>query len=111
MAIPSKGTRRIVVDGVAYRWRVAYDRSAWDKGLLSDVRIVVQAVDPPGQLLLADFTGGYKTGDALSNPFTPGFVRMLILAGIDKGWRPQVRIHRPVEMDEAEVRLAAEQAS
>jgi hypothetical protein len=110
MAIPIKGTRRIVVDGVPYRWRVAYDRLAWDKGYITGVRIVVQAV-PAGQLLLIEFMASRRANDSLSNPFTPGFTRKLIQAGIAKGWRPRERIHRPFEMDEAEVRRAAEQAS
>jgi hypothetical protein len=112
MAIPGKGTRRIVVDGMAYRWRVAYDRLAWDKGYQSDVRIVFQAAEPPGQLLLADFMGiRRQTGDALSNPFTPGFARILILAGLARGSRPRERIRQPVRMDEANVRPAVEPAT
>lgn len=108
MAIPTKGTRRIVVDGVTYRWRIAYDRGHWDKGYLSDVRIAIQAADQPGQLLLVDFMGGRRANDALSSPFTPRFAHILILAGLAKGWQPLERVRQPVRMDEAEVRRAAE---
>jgi hypothetical protein len=92
MALPGRGTRRIVVDGVPYHWRVAYDRLHWDKGYLSGGRIVVQATEPPGQLLLAEFMGSRRANDALNNPFTPGFARMRILAGLARAWRPGERI-------------------
>ncbi len=45
--------------------------------------------------------------DPLSQPFTPGFARKLILAGIAKGWRPEERVRKPVRLEEAEARLAA----
>jgi hypothetical protein len=99
-----------VVDDVAYRWLVAYDRLHWGKGYMSDVRIVVQSAEPPGQLLLAAFMGSRRANDVLSNPFTPAFARMLILAGLARGWRSRERIRQPVRMDEAEVRRAAGQA-
>ena len=51
-----------------------------------------------------------RANDALSNPFTPGFARMLILAGLARGWRPRERIRQPVRLDQAEVRQAAGQA-
>jgi hypothetical protein len=34
MAIPTEVTRRIVVDGVKYRWRAIYDRGDRDQGYL-----------------------------------------------------------------------------
>jgi hypothetical protein len=107
MAIPTKGTRRITVDDVTYRWRVVYDRGAWDKCLITDVRIVVQAV-PPGQLLIADFMRPGREGDPLTQPFTPGFARKLILGGIARGWKPCERIRKPVTMEEDKVRRIAE---
>lgn len=107
MAIPAKGTRRIVVGGVTYRWRAAYDRLAWDKGLRTGVRIVIQAI-PAGQLLVAEFMGSHREdGDPLNLPFAPSFARMLIEAGLAKGWRPTERIQKPTVLDEGEVRLAA----
>jgi hypothetical protein len=111
MAIPTKGTRRIVVDGATYRWRVDYDRNAWDKGLLTDVRVVIQAV-PAGQILIADFMGSHhENGDPLNLPFVPSFARKLIEAGLARGWRPMERIHAPVTMDEDGVRTAASSGS
>lgn len=109
MAIPTKSTRRIVVDGVTYRWRVNYDRNARDKGLVSDVRIVIQAV-PAGQILVADFMASHhENGDPLNQPFTPSFARRLIEAGLARGWHPAKRIHTPVLMVEDETRRAAGQ--
>jgi hypothetical protein len=107
MAIPTKGTRRIIVDGVTYRWRVIYDRLHWDKGYITDVRIVVQAV-PPGQLLVADFMASRRQGgNPLSQPFTPAFARKLILGGLARGWMPRERINQPILMEEEEVSHAA----
>src|SRR4051812_5677293 len=102
MSIPAKGTRRIVVDGVTYRWRVIYDRLAWDKGYITDVRVVVQAV-PTGQLLVANFMASRRqVGNPLSQPLTPGFARKLIFGGLARGWMPRERINKPIQMEEEE---------
>lgn len=100
MAVSTKGTRWIVVDGVTYRWRAICDRCHWDKCDITDVRVVVQAA-PPGQLLVSDFMASrYRKDDPLNLPLTPGFARKLILGGLAKGWMPTQRIRKPVTMDE-----------
>lgn len=107
MAIPGKGTRRIIVEGVEYRWRNAYDRLHWAKGYVSEVRITIQRTDPPGQLLVTRFLGcGRDRDDPLSQPFPPSFIHKLIQAGLEKGWQPSDRGGPPFRLDESEVRRA-----
>ncbi|HEY9630620.1 MAG TPA: GNAT family N-acetyltransferase [Coleofasciculaceae cyanobacterium] len=73
MALPKRGTRRITVEGIEYRWLVSFN----DTGLT----IIVERAASPGQQMA---TGG-EHGDIV----TPGHVRKAILQALDKGWNPQ----------------------
>ena len=68
MALASKGTRRMAVDGVAYRWVVAPD----DEYMV----LVVERADDPGQRLEASFRACGQILDklrVLDNPVTTAF--------------------------------------
>jgi hypothetical protein len=76
MALPKHGSRLIVVDGKAYRWAIAGKRSLPH----SDLRIVVEAANNPGQRLIrwADFGELVKPRD----------VRWAIIEALWAGWTP-----------------------
>ena len=107
MAMAEKGTRWIVVDGVRYGWRAAYDPWYWQEkcawGHDAPVRVVVQAAGG-GPCLVAEFVSGpgHRLA-ALREPFRPVFTRKLIVAGLAKGWEPGGTGSKPVLLDQAEV--------
>jgi hypothetical protein len=105
MGMPKKGSRLFVYNGTTLRWRVQYDRGHWAKGLGTPIRIVVEAAERAGQRLVIDFTGWhrYPADHPLGDPFTPGFVRRLVTAGLAKGWRPELRGLPPIALGQAEV--------
>jgi hypothetical protein len=113
MGMPKKDSRLFVFEGINLRWRVRYDSGHWAKGLGTPIRIVIEAAERAGQRLVADFTGWhrYPADHPLSEPFTPGFVRKLVAAGLAKGWRPDRRGLPPIELGEAEVVAACQQGA
>lgn len=89
MALPQKGTRRITVEGVVYRW-VASPNDGY-------ITLVVERADNPGQRLEALFEyhdifqpvgadAARVVGQCRS--VSPGAVRAVILAALGRGWRP-----------------------
>lgn len=74
MAIAKKGTRQIIVDGVAYRWIVSPDD---EPGL----GIVVELAESPGEKIITWVEHG--------NIISPWLVRKAILHALSKGWQPQ----------------------
>jgi uncharacterized protein (TIGR02996 family) len=83
MAMAGKGSRTITVNGRRYRW----------KGYVSDIGmyelgdVVVEDWEQPGQRLVARFDPWVLTGVDASYQ-SKQFVRMVILAGLRRGWRP-----------------------
>lgn len=73
MGIAKKGTRKIIVDEISYRWVVSPDD---EPGL----GIIVEKHDNPGQRLTIYVPHG--------TIISPGLVRKIILYGIDIGWNP-----------------------
>lgn len=74
MTIPKKGTRKITVDGVVYRWIVSPDD---EPGL----GIVVECAEFPGEKLITWVEHG--------NVISPWLVRKTILHALSKGWQPK----------------------
>lgn len=88
MALASKGIRRITVDGVNYRWVVAPDGGY--------MVLVVERADDPGQRLGAyfDYHDVVESAEAGSGrivgqlrSISPGVVRVVVLAALDRGWQ------------------------
>jgi hypothetical protein len=75
MALARKGTRRIVVADIPYRWTVAPDDEP-------GVGIVVEAFDHPACRLVSWVEHGVVV--------SPGLVRRAILEAREAGWRPDV---------------------
>lgn len=73
MTLRRKGTRQIIVDGIAYRWIVSPDD---EPGLA----IVVERAQSPGAKMIAWVEHG--------NIISPWLVRQAILHGLSKGWQP-----------------------
>jgi len=76
MTLAGKGTRIIVVEGVAYRWTVA----AADE---PEMGIVVEHAEAPGQRLIHRVD--------LGTIISPRLVREAIVEGLRAGWAPTVK--------------------
>lgn len=103
MALPQNGTRRIVVEGVAYRWVAAPN-----DGYIS---LVVERADEPGQRLGASFkyhdvlqAAGAGTARIVGQrrSVSPRAVRAVILAALGRGWQPSRRGLSPFSVPDAE---------
>ena len=86
MALARKGTRRIVVDGMAFRWVVAPDDE-------QDVTLVAERETDPASRLVVWFQYGY--------PIVPSIVANEIRMALVNGWYPEQRgrdvVKRPSE--------------
>jgi hypothetical protein len=92
MGLAKRGTRRIVVDGVNYRWVVSPDDGY--------MVLVVELADDPGQRLEAFFayhdrpgvvqrsSGGVFRIVCQQRSIRPGVVRAVIQAALGRGWQP-----------------------
>lgn len=76
MALARKGTRRITVEGTAYRWIVAPDD---EPGL----GIVVELAEAPAQRMVTWVEHG--------NIISPWLVRRVIVHALSRGWQPRKR--------------------
>ncbi|MBX9622501.1 MAG: hypothetical protein K2X82_01670 [Gemmataceae bacterium] len=103
MGMPKQGSRRITVDGEAYRWIVGPN-----DGYM--VLVAERAVDP-GQRLEAYFNyhdryeaagaGVYRiVGQRRS--IRPGVVRTVILHALARGWRPSAPGCEPFRVHDAD---------
>lgn len=108
--MPRKGTRRIVVDGVRFRWKLTRKHGwAGSDSAPMKMRVLIQAEDKPGSLLdvqlISNQWDPIKHGDDDSSfkwrysgdqwmfhthkaTLKPVDVEWLIRAGLDAGWIP-----------------------
>lgn len=90
MAIVKKGSRRIVVDGVQYRWSIhdkpRHDPPIGDSYLPCSVE---RAVERPGAILVISFPVeyDYRRGKNLT-PVLPSHVVNAIRSALEAGWQP-----------------------
>jgi hypothetical protein len=100
MALASKGTRRITVDGVNYRWVVAPDDGY--------MVLVVERADDPGQRLEAYFKYHDLLEPAEANSsrivgqlrsISPDVVRVVLLAAMGRGWQASRKGLPPFRVD------------
>jgi hypothetical protein len=103
MALAKKGTRRISVNGVPYRWVVSRDDGY--------MVLVAERADGPGQRLEAFFKyhdvhepdgpGAFRVvGQRRS--ISPGVVRAVILAALALGWQPSVCVAKAFRIQDAD---------
>lgn len=96
MALPKKGTRKITVDGVHYRWigfiqsrKLKMPNEQFDD-------LIIELAENAGEKILAQFTFEHikahyqKVGKHLQtfDKFPPYVVRQTILLALKDGWRP-----------------------
>jgi hypothetical protein len=92
VGLAKRGTRRIVVDGVAYRWGVSPDDGY--------MVLVAELTDEPGQRLEAFFHyhdiyepqgAGVLRVVGQRRAIRPGVVQVVIQAALRRGWQPSQR--------------------
>src|SRR5213595_2777243 len=103
MATRKTGSRRLVVDGVAYRWRIrkraTYSQADYGCGTL---HVAVEVADKPGAVLLlyTDRPHPADWGTRQVVPVRPADVAAWVREALEAGWLPsrpgQQFIHRPV---------------
>lgn len=106
MTMPRKGTRRITVDGVAYRWRHRSRRSTTEaRSRTVPLTFAVEREDAPGRLLsvtlgdrlpLSHYCCPDCSDEFMPEPITPARVAASIRTALDRGWEPQgpAGVHR-----------------
>ena len=90
MAIRKTGSRRIVVDGIAYRWRIAPRPTPGEFDYAGPMIASIQLAEPPGQVLFVNC--GLRDGNILGIPaavVTPRRIADAIRAALAAGWQPQ----------------------
>jgi hypothetical protein len=91
VALTTKGSRPIVVDGVAYRWNVRRKPSYGQLLGESNLVFAVERSDVSGQVLVVD-TGQVRADSALSPDesatVTPARVAGAIRSALAAGWTP-----------------------
>ncbi|ALN58445.1 hypothetical protein GLE_3098 [Lysobacter enzymogenes] len=90
MAIASKGSRRIVVDGQAYRWAVR-SRPTYTQGLGAPLAFAVQQVGAGEGQILHVVAAAARPDHWLGEPvatIAPAQVAAAIRLGLEAGWTP-----------------------
>jgi hypothetical protein len=102
MALGGKGSRRIVVAGVSYRWRLRR-KPTYGQGLCqSPCTYAVEHAERPGTTLVVT-TNQPHTGNWLGrpgNPVLPSDVAGAITAALRQGWVP-TRAGSPFRLDQS----------
>ena len=92
MAISKKYSRRIVVDGVEYRWKIAPRPSDPEFDYAGSMVASVQLAENAGQVLFVSC--GLRKGNILSRPgaiVTPRRIAAAIRNALVAGWQPSKR--------------------
>ncbi|MEU9186847.1 hypothetical protein AB0D14_20325 [Streptomyces sp. NPDC048484] len=90
MALVRKGSRRIVVDGTAYRWRLR-DRPTYFQGLAwSPCTFAVEHADTPGTTLVVTTNQPHQSNwfGREAKPALPSGVAQAIQLALREGWTP-----------------------
>lgn len=93
MAIAKKGARRIVVDGVEYRWTVRPKPSYTQGSAWSPMTFAVEAVEQHGRTLVVSLPWAH-TGNWMGAPtgaVRPAMVARAIQHALAEGWQPAAR--------------------
>jgi len=93
MGIPKKGSREIVVDKVAYHWRVR-SRPTYDQALASGpLLLAIEQVETKGTVLIVRLPDVHpRNWFSLPSPgVTPSRVAACIRRALRTGWKPAVR--------------------
>lgn len=93
MAIPKRGSRSIIVDGVTYRWRVrkkpTYSQcyTVWNGGV-GDITFSVEHAETPGSVLVVHLPQAHPSIHECSRgvPIAPSQVAQIITQALASGW-------------------------
>ncbi|WP_225101428.1 hypothetical protein [Streptomyces sp. CoH27] len=102
MALGRKGSRRIVVDGTSYRWRLRR-RPTYGQGLCwSPCTYAVEHAEHPGTTLVVTTNQPHTSNwlERPSNPVLPSNVAEAITAALQQGWVP-TRAGSPLHLDQS----------
>ncbi|MEV6426421.1 hypothetical protein [Nocardia sp. NPDC051463] len=90
MTLPKKGARRIVVDGVAYRWRVRRRPTYMQAIALMRLTFAVEHADCPGSTLVVETSHAHSRNWMGIPPVSvrPADVAASIRLGLARGWKP-----------------------
>jgi hypothetical protein len=89
MAIRKTGSRRIVVDGIEYRWRVRRKSTYIQAAFACSFVVSVQVAEASGQVL--HVTAGARPDNWTQTPgevVTPAPLAATIRAALKAGWKP-----------------------
>ncbi|MEU4702188.1 hypothetical protein [Nonomuraea dietziae] len=93
MAMPTKGSRPISVDGTAFRWRIRYKPTSCEGNGWSPLTITIERTEEPGRVLVVslpcarpDNWHGERT-----IAVRPALVAGCIRRAIEQGWNPGQR--------------------
>lgn len=90
MALVRKGSRRIVVDGTEYRWRLR-GRPTYDQGLVwSPCTFAVEHADTPGTMLVVTTDQPHPSNwiGREAEPVLPSGVAAAVRLALSEGWTP-----------------------
>jgi len=93
MAIAGKGSRRIVVDSLPYRWLVR-SRPTYVQALAQAKMTFAVDLENGGQSTLLVTVDAVRPGNWVgeeSSPVTPSVVAQVIRQALAQGWSPTVR--------------------
>ncbi|GAB2888953.1 hypothetical protein ACCI51_19170 [Microbulbifer echini] len=93
MAISKKGSRKIIVDSVEYRWTIR-SKPTYSQGAFGDdMTAAVELAECPGQVLSITFP--WIRCDSwignLEKPVTPKDIEASIQTALQNGWRPELK--------------------
>ena len=87
MALPKKGSRRVVVGGVTYRWRESHGHQAFE--------LRVEHFEAAGQLLFVPFAYLHLDRARPDDVYRPIMTHRVLAAvveqGLALGWRPEIQ--------------------
>jgi hypothetical protein len=94
MAIRKVGSRRVVVDGVAYLWRVRRRPTYCQANAWGPLSVSVQLAEEPGAVLVVDLDrprpdNWLSLSAPPSRPLLPSEVAGLVRRALAAGWRPE----------------------
>ncbi|GAA4251649.1 hypothetical protein GCM10022255_045100 [Dactylosporangium darangshiense] len=90
MTLASKGSRRIVVDGVAFRWLVRRKPTYCQANGWAPLTFVVERAEGRGSVLAISLPSAHPGNwfGLPSQPVLPGTVAACISRALAAGWRP-----------------------
>ncbi|WP_041598644.1 hypothetical protein [Hahella chejuensis] len=90
MAIPKKGSRKIIVDSVEYRWIIRHKPTYSQAAFVTDALAGVQLADNTGAILAISFPFPRCDNwlERPTEPVTPKMIEACIRAALSEGWRP-----------------------